>query len=69
MIDREFDEAGLPAPTWKQNEEGASISLVWPSPLPWDGAAEERQLKELSAAANQMVNSLRPRLLVEGGGS
>lgn len=61
-IDSEFAEAGLGAPEWASSGSEASITLKWPSPWPWDEAEEERQMTHLSQAANQFVNSLRPRL-------
>jgi hypothetical protein len=61
-IDQEFAEAGLLPPEWTSDEGKASIALEWPSPLPWDEAEEARQMVLFSAAANQFVNSLRPRL-------
>jgi hypothetical protein len=61
-IDQEFVEAGLLPPEWTSDEDKASIALEWPSPLPWDEAEEARQMALFSAAANQFVNSLRPRL-------
>ena len=60
-IDREFVDAGLSVPEWK---EGAVpiMALTTPSPLPWDVAAEERQRAWMGPLANQLVNSVRPRL-------
>lgn len=62
LIDEEFADAGLPAPVWERGDKGANVALRWPAPQPWNAAAEERQLAELKVAANQMVNSFRPRL-------
>jgi hypothetical protein len=62
LIDEEFADAGLGAPVWERSEKGASVALRWPAPQPWDGAAEDRQSAEFQAAANQMVNSFRPRI-------
>lgn len=62
LIDEEFADAGLAAPVWELGDRGASVALRWPAPQPWDPAAEEKQLAELQVAANQMVNSFRPRL-------
>ncbi|MDP3674432.1 MAG: hypothetical protein Q8R44_04980 [Novosphingobium sp.] len=62
LIDEEFADAGLSPPIWERTDKGASVALRWPAPLPWDGAAEDRQLAELQVAANQMVNSFRPRI-------
>ena len=61
-IDAEFAEAGLPSPDWQTNGSEASIILRWPSHWPWDEAEEARQTALLTQAANQFVNSLRPRL-------
>ena len=62
IVDEEFADAGLPAPEWERKEKNASISLSWPAPQPWDEQSEEVQRAALLAAANQLVNSLRPRL-------
>ena len=62
IIDEEFADAGLPAPDWERKDRNSSISLSWPAPQPWDEAAEEVQRARLLAAANQLANSLRPRL-------
>lgn len=62
LIDEEFSDAGLPAPEWKRTDKGATIGLEWSSPLPWDEQAEGRQADLLARGANQLVNSLRPRL-------
>jgi hypothetical protein len=62
IIDDEFADAGLPAPEWERKDKNASISLSWPAPQPWDEQSEEVQRAALLAAANQLVNSLRPRL-------
>ncbi|MBC2667473.1 hypothetical protein H7F51_18295 [Novosphingobium flavum] len=62
LIDEELAEAGLPAPAWERTDKGATITLAWPSPLPWDEGAEMRQRDLLRRAANQLVNSFRPRL-------
>jgi hypothetical protein len=69
LIHEELTDAGLPAPTWERTDKGATVSLRWSAPLPWDAAAEERQRTELKAAANQLVNSLRPRLERSGSGN
>ena len=61
-IDREFVEAGLPAPEGLRDQDGGSIMVSWPSSWPWDDAEEERQIALLGQAANRFVNSLRPRL-------
>jgi len=61
-IDREFVDAGLPLPERTKRDGEASISLEWASPWPWDEGEETRQVALLSSAANQFVNSLRPRL-------
>lgn len=61
-IDAEFQEAGLDPPLWDLGPTSASISLSWSAPYPWDEAAEDSQASQLARAANQLVNSLRPRL-------
>lgn len=62
VIDEEFADAGLPAPQWERTDKGASITLAWASPLPWDDARASEQQAQLARAANQLVNSFRPRL-------
>jgi len=61
-IAEEFADAGLPEPSWEHTAKGATISVTWPAPLPWDEAAEAEQAARLRLAANQLVNSFRPRL-------
>jgi hypothetical protein len=61
-IDSEFADAGLPASQWQRTDKGASISLTWPAPLPWDEPSEDRQIEAMQRTSNQLVNSLRPRL-------
>jgi hypothetical protein len=61
-IDREFVDAGLPAPEWTREQDGGSIAARWPSPWPWSEAEEARQIALLGQTANRFVNSLRPRL-------
>jgi len=63
-IDKEFADNDLPAPLWKSEASEASLALEWPSPWPWTPAEEERQMNLMSRAANQFVNSLRPRILM-----
>jgi hypothetical protein len=60
-INAEFTAADLGGLTWG-NGEVPELLLTCPSPSPWDDAREAEQLAWLSRAANQMVNSLRPRL-------
>ena len=60
-IDEEFATAGLPAPTWQENEVPA-IWLTASSPLPWMEAREAEQRAWFAQVGNQFVNSLRPRL-------
>jgi hypothetical protein len=60
-IDSEFTAAGLPAPAWN-DDEIATVALVTDSPTPWDDAEQDRQRRWMAAAANQFVNSFRPRL-------
>lgn len=61
-IDSEFQTQGLEAPDWEEEGDIALINLVTPAPQPWteDGEAEQRVW--LGRRANQLVNSLRPRL-------
>ena len=66
-IDAEFAGAGLETPEWRSNGTPV-LSLVAPSPQPWDEAREIGQRAWFGAAANQFVNSLRPRLLRHGEG-
>jgi hypothetical protein len=60
-IDAEFTAAGLEAPSW-DDEAVPVVVLRHPSPQPWDEAAEAAQRQWLGEAANQFVNSFRPRL-------
>ena len=62
IIDEEFADAGLPAPQWERSAKTTRIALAWPAPLPWDEHAEAAQAAMLGRAANQLVNSFRPRL-------
>jgi hypothetical protein len=61
-IDAEFAAAGLPGLAWRTDGEDRLISITVPSPPPWDAAQEAEQRAWLGRAANQFVNSLRPRL-------
>ncbi len=61
-IDAEFAAAGIPGLEWRTESEGRTLSVSIPSPLPWDPAQQAEQRAWLSRAANQFVNSLRPRL-------
>ncbi len=61
-IAAEFAGAGLPEPTWSSEDGTATFALTTPSPQPWDAAKEAEQRAWLARAANQMVNSLRPRI-------
>ncbi len=61
-IAAEFAAAGLPAPVWSSEDGTQSITLKVASPLPWDAAREAEQRIWLARAANQFVNSLRPRI-------
>ena len=61
-IDAEFTAAGLPGLAWRSDGEDKLISITAPSPQPWDAAREAEQQAWLGRAANQFVNSLRPRL-------
>ncbi|WP_174291242.1 hypothetical protein [Sphingomonas bacterium] len=60
-LDAEFAAAALPAPEWIVGDV-PELLLTCPSSSPWDEAREAEQMGWLSGAANQMVNSLRPRL-------
>ncbi len=62
LIDEEFADAGLPPPQWERSAKTTRIALSWPAPLPWDEPAATAQAAMLSRAANQLVNSFRPRL-------
>ena len=62
LIDEEFADAGLPPPQWERSSKTTRIALAWPAPLPWDEPAEAAQATMLAKAANQLVNSFRPRL-------
>ena len=62
IIDEEFADAGLPGPQWERSNKTTRIALSWPAPLPWDEPAEAAQAAVLARAANQLVNSFRPRL-------
>ena len=60
-IDREFVAAGLELPSWNGGDV-PDISLTNASPLPWGEPEEEDQRQWMARAANQFVNSFRPRL-------
>lgn len=57
----EFAQGGLNGPEWTEGDVPV-LRLTQPSPAPWDDAAEAGQRRWLGQAANQLVNSLRPRL-------
>lgn len=59
-IDAEFATRGLRL-EWREGEVPV-LSANAPAPLPWEDAQEEVQRAWLGEAANQFVNSLRPRL-------
>lgn len=61
-IDAEFTRQGLAPPEWRVGD-APEIVLTTSSPAPWDDAAEAEQRNWMARIANQMVNSLRPRLL------
>lgn len=61
-INREFTDQGLEAPTWIEKDGVAQLSLTRKWPMPWDEAAEVGQRAWMGHRANQLVNSLRPRL-------
>jgi hypothetical protein len=60
-IDREFANAGLPTPEWIEGEV-PELLLRLPSALPWNEVCEQEQRNWFALVANQLVNSLRPRL-------
>ena len=60
-IDAEFEVAGLSAPEWTEKEV-PGVTLVTGSAIPWDAAEQDRMLRWMGVAANQFVNSFRPRL-------
>ncbi|WP_421849202.1 hypothetical protein [Novosphingobium sp.] len=61
-IAAEFLAAGLSEPTWTNEDGTATFALATSFPQPWDAAREAEQRAWLASAANQMVNSLRPRI-------
>ena len=68
-INREFVDAGLPAPDWQ--EEGIpDIVLTEPAATPWGEQEDGVHRVWLARVANQFVNSFRPRLQrLTGSGS
>ncbi len=60
-IDAEFAAAGLAAPNWQEGDT-PMLSITTPAPPGSDEAAEESQRRWMALAANQFVNTLRPRL-------
>ena len=60
-IDAEFTAQAVALPDWRDGEVPELI-LIRSSPLPWSEFDEEDQRAWLGRAANQFVNSLRPRL-------
>jgi hypothetical protein len=60
-IDAEFIAAGLALPDWAEGEI-PTVGLITPSAVPWDAAEQDRMLHWMGLAANQFVNSFRPRL-------
>ena len=60
-IDAEIAAAGLPTLEWIESEV-PELLLTYASPSPWDETREVEQRAWLGLAANQLVNSLRPRL-------
>lgn len=66
-IDAEFAAAGLDQPNWRDGEVPV-IELTARSPQPWDDERDGEQRAWLGRAANQLVNSLRPRLQPLSGG-
>ena len=61
LIDAEIGAQELAPAAWIAGEV-PETRLTHPSPLPWDEAREAEQRAWLGRAANQLVNSLRPRL-------
>ena len=61
-IASEFAAAGLPEPTWESEDGKDTFSVTVPAPQPWDAAAEAEQGAWFARAANQVANSLRPRI-------
>lgn len=61
LIDNEFAANGLGQPDWREGEV-PSLALVRPSRLPWQPEEEGEQRAWFAKVANQLVNSLRPRL-------
>mgnify|MGYP002651094598 CR=1 FL=1 len=61
-IDAEFTRQGLAPPEWRIGD-APEIVLTTSSPAPWNDDAEAEQREWMARIANQMVNSLRPRLL------
>jgi hypothetical protein len=61
-IASEFAAAGLPEPTWESEDGKDTFSITVAAPQPWDAAAETEQRAWFARAANQVANSLRPRI-------
>ena len=62
-IDAEFTAADLPALIWDDSEDGHVVTIRRASPSPWDEAREVEQRDWFGRAANQFVNSFRPRIV------
>ena len=60
-LDQEFETAGLGQPEWQAGDVPA-LSLTRQMPQPWTDVTETEQRRWMASAANQFVNSLRPRL-------
>ena len=60
-IEREFMDQMLDAPEWVDGDVPL-IRLTHRAPSPWDEPAEAQQRAWFGQVANQLVNSLRPRL-------
>jgi hypothetical protein len=60
-IDAEFAAQGFEPPDWVDGEIPA-MRITSPSPLPWNDEVDAEQRAWMGQAANQFVNSLRPRL-------
>lgn len=60
-IDAEFTGNDLTPPRWIETDV-PQLELRTPSPRPWDEPRETEQRAWMASVANQLVNSLRPRL-------
>jgi hypothetical protein len=60
-IDGEFSARGFDPPDWVEGDM-PTMRITAPSAQPWDDMTEATQREWMARAANQFVNSLRPRL-------